>query len=127
MVSDAEQNRDRDRPRLLDIEVHRDGRGALVALEARGNLPFDLKRAFFIFDVPPREVRAGHATTCRQLLVALRGSCAVDAGQGAERQSFHLGSPARALYVAKGEWLSLHGFSADALLAVLADEPYTPR
>jgi len=115
------------RPRLLEVELHRDGRGALISLEAGGNLPFVPRRTFFIFDVPPEQTRAGHVTTCQQLLVALRGTCEVDTGQAIDRQRFRLRAPTSALHVARGEWLTLRNFSADALLAVLADEPYSPR
>ena len=115
------------RPRLLDIELHRDARGALLALQSGANLPFTLQRVFFISEVPPGKSRAEHVAGCQQVLVALQGSCEVLTAQAGEEQAFRLASPAQALYVPEGVWLKLHRFSPGTLLAVAADRPYSPR
>jgi WxcM-like, C-terminal len=114
-------------PHLLDIELHRDARGGLIALQSGANAPFPLERVFFIFDVPPGERRGGHAIACQELLIALRGSCRVVAVQSGEEQVFRLASPTQALYVPAGVRLELSDFSPGALLAVAADRPYSPR
>lgn len=114
-------------PQLLEIELHRDARGGLISLQSGANMPFPLQRVFFIFDVPPEQSRAGHMTTCQQLVIALQGSCQVAAVQNGAEQAFQLTSPTQALYVPAGVWLKLHRFSPGALLAVAADGPYIAR
>jgi hypothetical protein len=114
-------------PYLLEIELHRDPRGGLIALQSGANVPFSLERVFFIFDVPRGESRGGHIATCQQLVIALQGSCQVTTIQAGAEQGFQLASPAQALYVPAGVWLELHGFSPATLLAVAADRPYSPR
>lgn len=114
-------------PRLLEIELHRDARGGLIALQSGANTPFPLQRVFFIFDVPAGESRGGHIATCQQLMIALQGSCQVTTVQAGAEQSFQLTSRAQALYVPADVWLRLDRFSPGTLLAVAADRPYTPR
>jgi WxcM-like, C-terminal len=114
-------------PHIIDIELHRDARGGLVALESRGNLPFPLQRVFFIFDVPRGERRGGHVIACQELIVALQGSCQAVTLQSGLRQVFPLASPTQALYVPVGVSVELQDFSPGALVAVAADRPYAPR
>jgi len=115
------------RPQLLEIELHRDARGALIALQSGADMPFALQRVFFIFDVPPGQSRGGHVTSCQELVIALQGSCQAATVQDGEERNFQLASPAQMLHVPAGVWLKLHRISPGALLAVAADRPYAPR
>lgn len=114
-------------PYLLDIELHRDARGSLIALETGAGVPFSLQRVFFIFDVPPAQSRGGHVAGCQELVIALQGSCQATTVQDGAEQVFQLSSPARALYVPANVWVRLDDFSSGALVAVAADRPYTPH
>lgn len=115
------------RPHFLDIELHRDARGNLIALPSGAATHFCLQRVFFIFDVPPGQSRGGHETTCQELVIALKGACQAATVQEGMAQDFQLTSPTQALYVPVGVRLTLHRFAPGTLLAVAADRPYRPR
>ncbi len=127
MAKVRQRRKDRARWHLPDIEVFRDARGNLLPFEAGKNLPFEPRRVFFLFGVPPGATRGGHATTCRLALVAVQGSCKVAVGKDAGGETVALDSPARGLIVEPGEWLLLSDFSAGAVVAAIADAPYRPR
>lgn len=116
-------------PYLLDLQLHRDARGALISLESAGAaaLPFMVQRVFFIFDVPVNQSRGEHPVICRELIVALQGSCEVATVQDGVARDFELSTPTQALYIPEGVWVRLHRFSPGTLVAVAADQPYSPR
>lgn len=108
---------------LLDFSVHADSRGQLVALEFGRGLPFDLKRAFYVYGVPGKTQRGGHChKRCHEVLIALSGSVTVRAGG----RYYYLKDPDRGLYIPPGIESTQTDFSPDCILLVLASEHYDP-
>jgi UDP-2-acetamido-3-amino-2,3-dideoxy-glucuronate N-acetyltransferase len=114
------------------VTVHRlqmavDLRGSLVAAQAPDHLPFVPRRAFLVYDVPGKDVRGEHAhRQCHQYLIAARGSLAVIVDSGREREEILLDRPELGLYLPPMVWAVQHQFSRDAVLLVLASDPYDP-
>lgn len=107
------------------LTVARDIRGSLMAAEFERQVPFAVKRTFFVFDVPSRETRGEHAhLACHQFLVCIRGSCAVVADDGEVRQEVLLNSPSLGLHLPPLVWGIQYKYSPDAVLAVFASEHY---
>ena len=103
-----------------------DPRGNLTPIEGGKDVPFEIKRAFWIYDVPGGEERGGHAyRKNEEFIVALSGSFDVvlDDGKG-NVQSFHLNRSYYGLYVPKMVWRQMTNFSTNSLAMVLASQPY---
>jgi UDP-2-acetamido-3-amino-2,3-dideoxy-glucuronate N-acetyltransferase len=104
-----------------------DLRGSLSAGEIPGELPFQPKRCFFIFDVPGKEVRGEHAhRECRQFLICARGSVHVVVDNGTASEEVVLDRPDVGLYLPPMIWAVQYKYTPDALLLVLASDPYDP-
>ncbi len=112
---------------LHEAPVIRDLRGSLSARETGAGLPFAPARYFVVYDVPSPKVRGAHAhRRCKQLLVVLRGSMSCLADDGQNKQEFVLDGPERALLLPPMVWGAQYKFSPDAVLMVLASDPYDP-
>jgi UDP-2-acetamido-3-amino-2,3-dideoxy-glucuronate N-acetyltransferase len=110
---------------LERISLVKDLRGNLAAREVGRGLPFSPRRYFVVLDVPGKELRGAHAhRRCKQLLICLRGSLSLVADDGANRQEFELNSPELALYLPPMVWGIQYKFTTDAMLLVLASDPY---
>ena len=110
---------------VIDLPVHSDMRGALVAGEMGDLLPFVPQRYFVVFDVPSRHVRGEHAHhECAEFLTCLAGSLAVHLDDGERRAEVQLDTPGRGLLIPPMVWASQFRYSADAVLLVLASHPY---
>lgn len=102
-----------------------DLRGTLSAGEFPGQLPFAPRRFFLVYDVPGKEVRGEHAhRTCHQLLICARGSLSVVVDDGKQSEEVVLDRPEFGLHVPPLVWAVQYKYSSDALLLVLASEPY---
>lgn len=102
-----------------------DPRGNLTVVEGLNDLPFDIKRAYWVYDVPGGEHRGGHAhKQCREFIVALSGSFSVTLDDGKRRKSFLLNHPYQGLLVETGVWRTLDDFSSGAVCMVLASMPF---
>jgi UDP-2-acetamido-3-amino-2,3-dideoxy-glucuronate N-acetyltransferase len=112
------------------VTIHRlpiaeDSRGRLSVAEVGTHLPFAPRRYFTVFDVPPETVRGDHAhRVCQQFLVAVRGSVIVVVDDGQTSEEWTLDTPGIGLYVPPMVWARQHRYSPDAVLLVLASEPY---
>lgn len=113
---------------LLDFSVISDNRGSLVALEQNKNIPFEIKRVYYIFNTK-KDVRRGfHAhKELQQVLIAVSGSCKVLLDDGKESVEVELNSPAKGLFVDKLIWREMYDFSEDCVLLVLASEFYIEK
>jgi UDP-2-acetamido-3-amino-2,3-dideoxy-glucuronate N-acetyltransferase len=110
--------------RIVRLRRAQDMRGSLAAMEFSG-LPFSPTRAFTVFGVPSAEVRGEHAhRVCHQFLLCVNGSLAVLVDDGSERGEVVLDDPSVGLYLPPLIWGSQFGYSADAVLVVLASHPY---
>lgn len=106
-------------PRITDI------RGSLTVGEFERSVPFPVKRYFMVFDVPSRETRGEHAHhACHQFLICVRGSCAVVADDGINRQEFQLEGPEVGIYLPPMTWGIQYKYSNDAILLVFASDYY---
>lgn len=111
--------------KLIDFKIMGDERGSLVALEENNNIPFDIKRVFYIFGTQPGIPRGQHAHfRTKQLLIAVNGSCKVTLDDGKEKETFELNRPNIGLFQDAMIWGTMHDFSHDCVLMVLANEYY---
>lgn len=110
---------------LIELPKHIDPRGNLTVAESMKNVPFDINRTYWVYDVPGGESRGGHAhKVCLEFIIALSGSFTVTLDDGTERRSFHLNHPYQGLLIETGIWRTLDDFSSGAVCLVLASELY---
>ncbi len=113
---------------LLPLEVHGDKRGKLVSLESEKNIPFEIRRVYYIFDTLPEESRGQHAhRTLEQLVVAIDGSCQFVLDDGKERTEIWLNRPDVGLYIGKNMWREMKHFSYGCKLMILASDYYDEK
>ncbi|MBI1221597.1 MAG: WxcM-like domain-containing protein [Bacteroidetes bacterium] len=107
---------------IIDIPAFKDKRGELHVIQRE--LPFQVKRVYYIHGVP-NVVRGGHRhKNTDQLLICLHGSCTVSCDDGSGFESFVLDDSGKGLYVDRDDWHTMQGFSDGAVLLVLANTPY---
>lgn len=110
---------------IITLPKHFDPRGNLTVAEEQTNIPFDLSRAYWVYDVPGGESRGGHAhKECVEFIVAVSGAFHVTLDDGHERQTYLLNHPWEGLLVPTGIWRTLDDFSSGAVCLVLASHPY---
>lgn len=110
---------------ILAFEEHGDARGTLVALEQGRNIPFEIKRCYYMYDTVQGVRRGFHAHKhLKQVLVCVKGQCKVLLDDGKEQEHVLLDSPNRGLYIESNIWREMYDFSEDAVLMVLASELY---
>ncbi|MDD2246254.1 MULTISPECIES: sugar 3,4-ketoisomerase [Proteiniphilum] len=106
---------------IIQLPKKFDRRGNLSVIEEIKNIPFKIKRTYWIYDVPGGEVRGGHAYKRNQeFIVALSGSFDVILDNGEERKIYTLNRSYYGLYVPKGVWRQMQNFSTNALALILA-------
>jgi UDP-2-acetamido-3-amino-2,3-dideoxy-glucuronate N-acetyltransferase len=111
--------------RIIQLTKAADMRGALIAGQASGELPFTPQRFFVVYDVPSSRVRGEHAhRQCSQLLVCLRGEVTVMVDDGEVREEFRLDRPDAALLIPPMVWATQFRHTPDAALLVLASHDY---
>lgn len=111
---------------ILELDKHHsDRKGNLSVVENGITLPFDVKRVYYLYDVPGGESRGSHAhKELEQLIIAASGSFKVTLDDGQNKRSFFLNRPYQGLYVKPGMWRDLEDFSSGAVCLVLASEVY---
>ena len=111
--------------KIIDLPKIVDPRGNLTVAEQMGNVPFEVKRVYWTYDVPGGECRGGHAhKKLKQVLVALSGSFHVTLDNGTERKTVLLNHPYQGLVIDTDTWRTLDDFSSGAVCMVLASEFY---
>lgn len=104
---------------------HSDRKGNLSVVENGKGIPFDIKRVYYLYDVPGGESRGGHAhKALYQLVVAMSGSFSVTLDDGNDKKTFVLKRPYEGLYIVPGIWRTLEDFSSGSVCMVLASEKY---
>lgn len=104
---------------------HSDRKGNLSVVENGISVPFDVKRTYYLYDVPGGESRGGHAhKDLHQLIVAVSGSFSVTLDDGNIKRTYILNRPYKGLLVVPGIWRTLDDFSSGAVCMVLASEVY---
>lgn len=114
--------------KLITLPKITDRRGNLTVAEQLSDVPFEIKRAYWVYDVPGGESRGGHAhKQLYQLLVAMSGSFTVILDDGKHKDSYLLNHPWEGLLITPGIWRTLEDFSSGAVCLCLASEPYQPE
>ena len=111
--------------KLYQFPPHGDDRGQLVAIEAMKDLPFAVKRVYYIYDTLPGVRRGFHAHKClQQILLCVNGSCKIHLDDGHDTAEVLLDKPNEGLYIANNMWREMYDFTPGAVLLVLASEYY---
>ena len=114
--------------KLINLKINGDKRGKLVALESGIDLPFEIKRVYYMFDTLPNESRGFHAhKNLQQLIIAMDGACRFILDDGKTRESILLNRPDVGLYIGPGMWREMHDFSYGCKLVVLASEHFDEK
>lgn len=110
------------------FQPHGDERGMLVALEEYNDIPFRIKRVYYMYDTKDGIVRGKHAhKNLEQILVCIHGTCKVKLDNGSETKIVNLEKPYEGVYVANNIWREMFDFSEDAVLLVFASEIYDEK
>ncbi|WP_312174990.1 FdtA/QdtA family cupin domain-containing protein [Pseudescherichia sp.] len=111
--------------KMIRLQTHGDDRGSLVALEQENNIPFEIKRVYYMFKTGQNVRRGCHAhRRLRQVAIAVRGSCRFLLDNGREQIELLLDNPAQGLLIDSFIWREMYEFSEDCVLMVLADQLY---
>ena len=112
--------------KLIPLQPHGDDRGSLVALEEGKNIPFEIKRVYYLYDIPSGAERGGHSHIEQQeFLVALSGSFDVILNDGQNINKITLNKPFEGLLIPNGIWRELKNFSSGAVCLVLASDVFS--
>lgn len=107
--------------KIIDLPKILDQRGNLSFIEGKKHIPFEIKRVYWIYDVPGGQVRGGHAFKVQQeLIVALSGSFDVVVDNGKVKQTFSLNRSYYGLYLPAGLWRQMQNFSTNSVAMVLS-------
>ena len=114
--------------KLVNMKVFGDDRGKLISLEGNRNIPFEIKRVYWIFDTAPDQDRGMHAhKNMEQIIVAMDGACKFILDDGKSRESVWLNRPDVGLYIGKNMWREMKQFSYVCKLMVLASDYYDEK
>lgn len=107
------------------FQQHGDERGQLVALEEFNDIPFEIKRVYYMYDTKEGVRRGFHAhKSLEQILICIHGSCKILMDNGTEKKIVSLEKPYEGLYISNAIWREMYDFSPDAVLMVLASDVY---
>jgi dTDP-4-dehydrorhamnose 3,5-epimerase-like enzyme len=113
--------------KVIELPRIHDPRGNLTFVEGSHHVPFDIKRVYYLYDVPGGAERGGHAhKQLEQLIVAMSGSFDVVLDDGYEKRRVHLNRSYNGLYVPRMIWRELDNFSSGSVCMVLASNYYDP-
>ena len=114
--------------KLINMQIFGDERGKLVSLEGCKNIPFDIKRVYYIFDTLPNQNRGMHAHKNKeQIIIAMDGACQFILDDGKNKESVWLNRPDVGLYIGKNMWREMRHFSYGCKLMVLASDYYDEK
>lgn len=113
--------------RIITLNKHHHENGNLTVVEGGKELPFDIRRIYYIYDVPGGAERGGHShKDCASFLVAASGSFNVEITDGVDKQVFTLNRSNMGLYIAPGIWRTLNNFSSGSVALSIASHDYDP-
>ncbi|MBX9630134.1 MAG: FdtA/QdtA family cupin domain-containing protein [Burkholderiales bacterium] len=111
--------------RFIELPIVHDPRGNLTFVEGGRHAPFDIKRVYYLYDVPGGATRAGHGhKALHQLVIAMSGSFDVVLDDGSRTRRYHLNRSYYGLYIAPMMWREIDNFSSGSVCMVLASEFY---
>ncbi|PRM91331.1 dTDP-6-deoxy-3,4-keto-hexulose isomerase [Arcobacter cryaerophilus gv. occultus] len=113
---------------VIELELIGDKRGSLISLEGNKNIPFDIKRIYYIFNTKKGVKRGFHAhINLKQIAIAVKGSCTFVLDDGNKREELTLNNPNQGLFIEGLIWREMKDFSEDCVLIVLANEHYNEK
>lgn len=111
---------------VLTLDKHEDVKGNLTAVTNHEQVPFEVKRIYYLYDIPGGLSRGGHAhKDLQQLILALSGSFDITVDDGYNKRTFHLSRPNIGLLLPSGLWRELNNFSSGSICMVLASDLYS--
>lgn len=125
MKKNREFNKKLQNIKLVELPKFCDPRGNLSFAEQNNHIPFEIKRTYWIYDVPGGESRGGHAYKMTdEFIIAISGSFDVTVDDGVEKKTFTLNRSYYGLYIPKGLWRSMENFSTNSLALEFASTTY---
>lgn len=113
---------------MVELSINHQTNGNLTAVSNNVQVPFDVKRVYYLYDVPGGFSRGGHGhLELQQLIVALSGSFDITVDDGKVKRTFHLSRPNMGLYMPSGLWRELDNFSSGSICFVLASIEYDEK
>ena len=113
------------RERIIDLPKIKDKRGNLSFIESENHIPFEIKRVYWIYDVPGGEHRGGHAFREQsEFIVALSGSFDIEIDNGKNIETYRMNRSYYGLFVPKGLWRQMKNFSTNSLALVIASTAF---
>lgn len=110
---------------LIKFDVKGNYEGSLIALESNNNIPFNIKRVYYIYGTKHDVIRGKHAhKNLEQVVICVSGSCDFILDDGKEKTTVHLNNPAEGLYLKNNIWREFTNFSPDCVVVVLASQLY---
>lgn len=114
--------------KIIDFKICGDERGSLVAIEENKDIPFNIKRVYYVFNTKKDVPRGFHAhKNLEQVLITVSGSCKIKIDDGKIQEVFELNKPNKGLFIGNNLWREMYDFSENCILLVLASEPYCPN
>lgn len=114
--------------KIIEFPIVKDYRGNLTFIEENKHIPFQIRRIYYLYDVPTGATRGGHAhIKLEQVIIALSGSFEVILDDGYVKKTFFLNRPHYGLYIPPGIWRELKNFSSNSVALVLASELYEEK
>jgi len=111
---------------IIELDKHHHEKGNITVVENNSEIPFNVKRIYYLYDVPGGEARGGHAhKDLRQLIIAASGSFSVILDDGQEKRTIMLNRPYQGLLIVPGIWRELDNFSSGSVVLVLASLNYS--
>ena len=112
--------------KIIEFPIIHDSRGNLTFIENSRHIPFDIKRVFYLYDVPGGSIRAGHANKyIHQVIIAMSGSFDIELDDGYEKKKYHLNRSYYGLYICPMIWRTIDNFSSGSVCLVLASDFYS--
>ncbi|WP_288360973.1 FdtA/QdtA family cupin domain-containing protein [uncultured Bacteroides sp.] len=111
---------------MIEMDQHHHITGNITVVENEKTIPFEVKRVYYLYDIPGGESRGGHAhRALSQLIMAVSGSFTVTLDDGSVKRTFTLNRPYQGLYILPGIWRTLDDFSSGSVCLVMASEKYS--
>lgn len=113
---------------IIKFKSYGDERGSLLSFEERRNIPFDIKRIYFLYNNNKTLSRGFHAhINLKQVLVCISGKCDVIVDDGKIRNNYELNNPEEGLLIQNLMWRELHNLSSECIIAVMANQYYDEK